>query len=334
MIDGAPTPRKPSLDLAARVADWPGTEHWRELDARALADVAAQEGCDFATALLYARVRAASGSLAPDALSRTPLQTTAAGLDPLYVIVPGAFYREHPDTGADGARIHTALEHAGRRWRIAPIESVGSCATNGALLAEWLRDERGEGPVVLISLSKGSADIRAALARPDAEACFARVVAWISLGNIAHGTPMITWLRRRPWLYWIYRALFWWRGRDPAFLTSLERPPLGAALPFLEVPPWLRAYHVIGFPLTAHLAEGMARRWHRRLRRFGPNDGVGLLGDIVHLPGLIVPVWGADHYFHPDTGIDAVLHGLLDHVEGVLLQQSAAQSAAREAACP
>lgn len=334
MIDEVPTPGEPSPDLAARVAAWPGAEHWRELDARALAEIAAREGCDFATALLYTRVRAASDSLAPDALSRTTLQPTAVGRGPLYVIVPGAFYREHPGTGADGARIHTALARAGRRWRLAPIESVGSCATNGALLAEWLRDEGDEGPMVLISLSKGSADIRAALARPDAATCFARVIAWVSLDNIAHGTPMITWLRRRPWLYGIYRALFWWRGRDPAFLSSLERPPLSSALPFLEAPPWLRAYHVIGFPLTAHLAEGMARRWHRRLAPYGPNDGVGLLGDIVHLPGVIVPVWGADHYFHPDTGIDAVLHGLLDHIDGVLLQESADQGTAREATCP
>lgn len=334
MIDGAPTPGKPSPGLAARVAAWPGTEHWRELDARALADVAAREGCDFATALLYARVSAASDSLAPDALPRTPLQTTAVGLDPLYVIVPGAFYREHPDTGADGARIRTALEHAGRRWRIAPIESVGSCATNGALLAEWLRVECGDELVVLISLSKGSADIRTALARPDAATCFARVAAWVSLGNVAYGTPLITWLRRRPWLYWTYRMLFWWRGRDPAFLSSLERPPLGTALPFLEVPPWLRAYHVIGFPPANRLANDMAGRWHRRLAPYGPNDGVGLLGDIVHLPGVIIPVWGADHYFHPDTGIDAVLHGLLDHIDGVLLQESADQGTAREATCP
>lgn len=326
--------RVPDEALAARVAAWSGPETWRALDAPTLARVSAREGSDFATALLYDRLCTAEDCLSPPVLSRLLAQPGKQEIAPTYVIVPGAFYEEHPHTGADGARIIAALEMLGKPWRRAPIASVGSCATNGALLAEWLRDEGGAGPIVLISLSKGSADIRAALARPDAEHCFACVVAWVSLGNIAHGTPLVTWLRRRPWLYGIYRALFWWRGRDPAFLTSLERPPLATALAPLVVPPWLHAFHVIGFPLKAHLAGGMARRWHRRLAHYGPNDGVGLLGDIVHLPGVIVPVWGADHYFDRGTGIDTVLRDLLEHVEGVLLQERAAHGAAREATCP
>ncbi|HEX8967652.1 MAG TPA: hypothetical protein VF937_07225, partial [Chloroflexota bacterium] len=62
-------------------------------------------------------------------------------------------------------------------------------------------------------------------------------------------------------------------------------------------PPGLLVISVVGFPLRAHLA-GTPRRRHAELARLGgPNDGATLLRDAMLEPGLVYPVWGADHYF-------------------------------------
>ena len=60
--------------------------------------------------------------------------------------------------------------------------------------------------------------------------------------------------------------------------------------------PGLLVINVVGFPLTFHL-NGTTRARHKQLAACGPNDGSTLLRDAIVEPGLVYPVWGADHYF-------------------------------------
>lgn len=50
---------------------------------------------------------------------------------------------------------------------------------------------------MLVSLSKGAADLKVALGLPGAAECFRRVSAWISLSGLPQGTPLVGWLNRR-----------------------------------------------------------------------------------------------------------------------------------------
>ena len=72
--------------------------------------------------------------------------------------------------------------------------------------------------------------------------------------------------------------------------------------------------HLLGFPLRQHLSNAIASRCHRQLARFGPNDGAMLLAEACALPGLIYPVWGADHYLRPEDRAEAVLIAILKSV--------------------
>ena len=76
-----------------------------------------------------------------------------------------------------------------------PLSSFGSVAGNAGLLADWLK-QRSEQPMVLVSHSKGTTEIRHLLARPDAPELFGHVRAWIDLSGLFLGTPIIGWLRR------------------------------------------------------------------------------------------------------------------------------------------
>ncbi len=269
----------------------------------------ASEGCDFATALLHRRiVESERHGLFLRALAEP--RDLAPKIGVRVVIVPGAFHRENPRTGADGRVAREVAEQLGLPVEVIPVSSTGSLAENADVICEWLLARRA-GPLILVSVSKGGSDLKTALARPDAERVFERVSGWVNLCGILDGTPMADWLLSPSLLARANRFVYRIRGRSLDFLADMRRYP-GCALDFpLTLPAHLRAIHVVGFPLRRHLRNGLARRCHARLAAFGPNDGSILLADAARWPGQLCPVWGADHYLRPQISERPLLAALL-----------------------
>jgi hypothetical protein len=297
-------------DLLARAARWPAYPSWTDLTEEALRRTARQEGIDFATALAYDRlVRSpAHRELAARLVEGAGGRPAPRAPDLTVGIVPGAFYREDHTSGANGRFVLESLADLGCRAEVLPLPSFGPLPGGAQVIRDWLRGRPG-GPVVLVSLSKGSAEVKLALAAADAAEVFRDVRAWVSLSGLYSGTPLVSWLLRRRWRMMLIRFLFRLRGYDLRGLCGLERGP-GGPLDFeVRPPPHLRVIHVAGFPLARHLSCPRAARGHRRLGSLGPNDGAILLADLLSLPGWIYPVWGADHFLRPawDRGLVARL---------------------------
>ncbi|HEX6899369.1 MAG TPA: hypothetical protein VF789_06630 [Thermoanaerobaculia bacterium] len=220
--------------------------------------------------------------------------------DATLAIVPGAFYRENPRSGADGRLVREQAERLGCPTDLIPVDSSGAVRRNARIVRDWLL-ARADRPVILASLSKGGADVKMALAEPGAERAFRNVVAWVSLCGILNGTPNADWL-----LSWnpaavLTRLYYRATGQRLDFLGDL-RYGAGRPLDFeLRLPAHVRLISVVGFPLREHLTQGIARSCHRRMTPLGPNDAGLILADVCALPGLIYPVWGADHYLQPKT---------------------------------
>src|SRR5204863_6877892 len=102
------------------------------------------------------------------------------------------------------------------------LSSFGTIAGNAAQIAAWLQQRSGP-PVVLVSHSKATTEIRHLLAGPDAAALFRPVRAWIDLSGLFLGTPIIGWLRRHRVNWWLVRLLFWWHGFAFSALDDLDR---------------------------------------------------------------------------------------------------------------
>ena len=212
----------------------------------------------------------------------------------IIAIAPAALYREYRRSGADGKRLRDAAAAAGLRSEMIPLEPTGSLEQNARILLQWLR-QSAHANIVLASLSKGGADVKKALALdPDA---FRNVSVWLSVGGLLDGTPLARWLLSNERFPLAFRSVNRIRGVSFRFLEDLDRRP-GGPLDFpLAVPAHLRVLHILGFPLPEHATNWLSRRFYLKLAPLGPNDGFMLLDDLAHWPGLVYPLWGADHYF-------------------------------------
>lgn len=298
--------------LLERAANWPGCS-WNTLTPEILRQLTQAEGIDFATALLFDRLRRSEEhGLFIRRLEALPDKPAGDWLGAMTVaVVPGAFYVEHPETGADGRVIVEQAQALGCRTARVPLRSFGTPSENARLLSAWLADQP-EQPLVLVSLSKGGAEVKLALQEANAAQTFRHVVAWINISGLVRGTAIVNWLLRSRWRTALVRLLFWWRGRPYEALRQLEYDTGGPLDAELCLPAGMLVIHLFGFPLANSLSRPLAQRGHRRLTPLGPNDGgANVLADLIGLPGLIYPVWGADHYLRPNWDVNALISRLL-----------------------
>jgi hypothetical protein len=185
---------------------------------------------------------------------------------------------------------------------------------NARIICDWLLEHQ-EQPVILASLSKGGADVKMALAELDGADAFKNVAAWVNLCGILNGTPMAEWLLSRNPAALLNRLYYALRGQGLGFLRDLGYGP-GRPLDFeLQLPQHVRMITIAGFPLREHLTTALARRCHRRLTHLGPNDGSLILSDVCALPGLLYPIWGADHYLRPQTDVNKLVLAVLQYLD-------------------
>jgi len=291
ILAGMPGPLA-QVALAAAVACAPDAYD------RALLALAARIESRPANRALAARVEAARVAFErePDAARRAlRAELDAAGL--AIVRVPGLFYETYPQTGASLAAVDawlgggTAFVETGER---APVEE-GAARVARALRTALPPDRRA----VLVSASKGSADVRAAL--EGEPALGARAAAWIDLVGVLEGTPLAD--RARPTRAAVRELL------SEAAADSLAREVRSARADASRFPAATRAYHVAAFPRAAEVGQ-RARAAFAALCPLGPNDGYVLLDAYERAPGAVLVLRGADHYLRVE-GLLARLGALL-----------------------
>ena len=303
--------------LLQRAASWPNHVALESLDAAALRQITKEQGVDFATALLFDRLTKSPRHSAfiqrINALRNAPPSCARPRIDARVVIVPAALYVERPDMGSDGRQIREAAEAFGCRTGLVPLDSLGSVSENARRLAAWLAQQRDE-KLILVSLSKGGAELKLALAAPDAPRLFRNVLAWINVCGPLDGSPMADWILASRVRTWLMRFQYWVQRRDFGFISELRHgPPSKLNFP-LRPPPGMKMISLVGFPLRRHMTTPFSRFCHRTLSARGPNDGTVLLSDAIHWPGEVYPVWGTDHYFRPESRARELITAVLLHL--------------------
>ncbi len=211
-------------------------------------------------------------------------------------LVPGIFYRDYPHTGADGAALHELTRRLGVSCENIPVDGTEGLDAGATRIVEWLIEHRSEQRLVLVSLSKGSAEVAVALAQEPT--AFGNVCAWLSVSGLPLGTEAFEKTLANPLRRALLTLVFRLKGWRLELIRELLRSRSDARI---EIPEHILAVHVHAFPLREHLTDRRSRRLHRLLASRGPNDGFAVLEDIAALPGYLYPVWGTDHYLR---GVD------------------------------
>lgn len=310
--------------LAERLPAPSDRDGWRRL--------AAETSLDTAALLLAATIAADpvnacwreryEAELAALRAGRPPDLATA---DVLVLAVPGWMYRRNPETGADLARPRAVLARLGITGELVATVENGSVEENAAIVAAAVRRHAAAGrTLILLSASKGGAEVAEALGHLLRPGEARAVRAWVNVGGLLRGTPLADLATTWP-MSWLAAAYFAWRDQPPgASVTSLRTDRSSARLERQRLPDGLRIVNLVGIPLSGQIGPH-ARFGYARLARHGPNDALTPIADILAHGGVTIAEIGLDHYF-ADPEIDLKTAAIAVLVVG--------EVAGGQAACP
>jgi hypothetical protein len=227
------------------------------------------------------------------------LAACAAALDlPSVWFVPGWFYRNDPETGADFHRQRALFERLGIEHRLVPLVENGTIEANAAIIADQLRAlDPGRDRVMLVSASKGGPEVAHALGHLLSPAETRPVEAWINVGGPLRGSPLADWATSWPvaWLAPLYFAYV--EERDPGdSVASLTTARSSARLAREDIPEHVMVINFLGAPLSGHISSA-SEFGYGRMRALGPNDGLTPLIDVLAHGGRTIVQLGLDHYY-------------------------------------
>lgn len=255
--------------------------------------------------------------LAPLRAGGPPGDARFAGWHVLFV--PGWDYtRSSAITGADFALPRRVLAAAGLDNRLAEIPAHGTVEGNAAAVAREIRREHASGKrFIVVSTSSAGPAVALALGELLPAAETAHVRAWVNVGGILRGTPVVdrSLAPLRSFFARLYTSLAGWPWEAIESMSTARRRSRFARLRW---PSHLLTINYFGVPLSGQVSS-LALDNYRAMRREGPNDGLTLIADalVPGSPSLAEP--GRDHFLaqDPEIGLKtlALAHTLMDYLE-------------------
>jgi hypothetical protein len=219
-----------------------------------------------------------------------------------FLFVPGFHYRTDPSSGADLAGPRTYLRNCGFDTQLVEVEEDGTIEQNAAFIAAAVRKETSAGKrLIIVSTSIGGPETAMALGKLVSVDDLRPVAAWISVGGLLGGTVLADQAERWP-MSWLAKLAFLFKGIDARAIPGMTTVSSRRRMTELRFLKSLLVLDYIGAPLSGQIAADVKGRW-KTLARFGPNDGLTLLGDEVLNSGRVVFAIGQDHYYR-DPEID------------------------------
>lgn len=235
----------------------------------------------------------------------------------LIAFVPGYAYKRDPATGADFALQRRIMDRAGFNTVLIQTDEIGTVEENAFVLVEELsRLTQQYDKILLVSASKGGAEVALAIGKLMAAQELRHIKAWISIGGLLRGSPSADQALRWP-RSWLARIAFFFTGLRADVIENLSTKKRRAVFADLIFPNQLLTLQYVGVPLSGHIGKHVERRY-LDLRMLGPNDGLTLLADELVPGGVVVTDIGLDHYY-ADPEIDlktfALASVVLDELE-------------------
>jgi hypothetical protein len=204
------------------------------------------------------------------------------------LLVPTYLYKRLPATGADLAVPRAALQRFGLTCHFVETVEDGAIETNAGIVAAAIKSRLNSGRrLILISASKSGPEVALALTGlGDSET--RHVAAWINTVGALQGTPLAD-ERLLPEIEDLIGPV------DSAGMESLKTERSRQRFASFHVPANVLIVNYFGIPLSGSVSS-WARAGFARLQKYGPNDGILLLSDMIFPGGITVAELGLDHF--------------------------------------
>jgi hypothetical protein len=203
------------------------------------------------------------------------------------LVVPLYLYKRRFAVGADLSGPRKALEKVGLTTHFVETDDDGAVEANADLVADAIRAHAHSGRRLLIlSASKSGPEVALALTKL-APSETRHVAAWINAVGSLQGTPLADEL-----LFPEIRII---TGEiDVAGRESLTTARSRQRFESFRIPENVLVVNYFGIPVIGSVSF-MLRRVFFPLRKYGPNDGVLLLPDMIFPGGVTLMELGEDH---------------------------------------
>jgi hypothetical protein len=203
------------------------------------------------------------------------------------LVVPLYLYKRIWAVGADLSGPRAALEKAGLTTHFVETDDDGAVEANADLVADAIRARAHSGRRLLIlSASKSGPEVALALTKL-APSETRHVAAWINAVGSLQGTPLADELS--------FPEIKLITGRiDVAGRESLTTARSRQRFDSFRIPENVLVVNYFGIPVIGSISF-MLRRGYFPLRKYGPNDGVLLLADMIIPGGVTLTELDEDH---------------------------------------
>ncbi len=254
---------------------------------------APHQNIDLATACLYRQLLQSEKADLYHQLKQLPAKPSKTQQPVKLLIIPSFFYQEYPEVGGDGQLAQSIATAHGFSSEVVAIKSRGSVTENKAIIRQVLA-QQDHPNLWLLSISKGTADLRACLQEYTTDDWPQNITGWINFSGIFSGSILadhrINSTIKRGFLKTICQLA----GVNYRLVEELQtsheywQQPMS----FLDQ---MAMIHVVGLPLRSHVQPMLAHRF-AKLAAQGPTDGMIDLSAVQDYPGQILPLWGHDHF--------------------------------------
>lgn len=227
----------------------------------------------------------------------------------LVMLAPGLDYRENGKvTGADLKGPMDLLRQRGVRVHFIEIPPMGTVEENASMIAEAIRAQPKKKILIGGPSSAGPA-IHLALAKLLSPSESAPVAAWVSLGGVIKGSPVLDWVDSGI-RYPAWRLALWFKGWKQETFKSLRADVSRERAASLKVPDHIKVISYVGLSLSGDISK-FAKDKYCIMHSEGPNDGLALLPDMVVPNSYTIIAPASDHFFAEDPLINEKTIALL-----------------------
>ena len=223
-----------------------------------------------------------------EGLSEGRLTLPAAAADYEFLFVPTYLYKRLTFTGADMAAPRAAMQEVGFSCYFVETKDDGAVETNADLVIAAIRARAQSGrQLIIVSASKSGPEVALALTRLGPAETH-HVAAWINAVGALQGSPVAD-ERLAPEIEFVVGRV------DPAGRESITTSRSRQRFASFRIPEHVLVVNYFGIPVSGSISF-LARRGFFPLRKYGPNDGIVLLSDMIFPRGVTLAELGSDHF--------------------------------------